>query len=317
MSGRWKKSLALIVWLALLAGLTWHDKASQPPRSQQQETADPEANHQTGYSETDGEAFWIKTRRDPIAFFTLSLFVATSALVLVAVAQAFLFFVQLRYMRVASDDAKTAANAALETAEATKDANELNRRNFVSEQRPWLKLEVVPRGPLRFINDELTLTLRFQVTNVGHTVARNVWISPRLRAPALLSEAFNPFEEQASMIAETKRRTQFRWGFSIFPNDSALQDHTVSIGAEQMNKIVSEGVEFVNLNLIASVGYRTLFDEDVHQTCIMTEVRRNTLTRSIPMNKSRAPEAIFIDEGDIPENELKFIRSPLIGDYAD
>jgi hypothetical protein len=58
-------------------------------------------------------------------------------------------------------------------------------------------------------------------------------------------------------------------------------------------------------------------DTEVHQTGFMFEVRRSDRPRPESIEKKRSSITIFPDEGDIPENDIRLVRSIFDGGYAD
>jgi hypothetical protein len=59
------------------------------------------------------------------------------------------------------------------------------------------------------------------------------------------------------------------------------------------------------------------FDDKPHRTGFIVEVRRNGAPRASTTEKNRSPAAIWIDEGDVPAEEIRIFRSFVDGGYAD
>jgi hypothetical protein len=115
-----------------------------------------------------------------------------------------------------SMETRNAIGIARSSADAAREANRLSQELFVSEQRPWIKMGVVPRS-LSFKNGEMTLRVVFTLENVGKTIAMNVDIWPRLVAPAIGIENFNPNQILADLVADRKKSSPSNWGYSLFP----------------------------------------------------------------------------------------------------
>jgi hypothetical protein len=112
--------------------------------------------------------------------FTRNLWIATCALVFVAVVQAGLFVWQLVLLNRSVTDAKTAANAANASAEAAKLEAYAAQRMLVLAQRPKLRVRNVVvkypvphhRQPFRLFEPGQPVSGQFYVVNIGGTVAR-------------------------------------------------------------------------------------------------------------------------------------------------
>jgi hypothetical protein len=100
----------------------------------------------------------------PITWFTLFL-------VVVGAGQAALFFWQLGLIRNGADDAKMAAEAAMNSADAAAKQTELAREQFTASHRPLL---VVRRPELRVFGKEQRIVIQFTVANVGQSDAHDV-----------------------------------------------------------------------------------------------------------------------------------------------
>jgi hypothetical protein len=116
-----------------------------------------------------------------LANFTLGLAIVTGVLALIAVGQAILFYVQLRYMRDATKDAGTAAQAALATAESTRvaaDAAKVQASALIESERPQLMflsddIRLLGLRNAPDSNGSVKLRLKYSLKNHGRTPA---WI---------------------------------------------------------------------------------------------------------------------------------------------
>ncbi len=96
----------------------------------------------------------------------------TACLVVVAVVQLWLFWVQLRYIRRSLEDAEKVATIAADTAAATKDQAEVARDNLTKIQRPYIYVFGVHR--LMWPSDReswKTPYAPYTVANYGQTPA--------------------------------------------------------------------------------------------------------------------------------------------------
>jgi hypothetical protein len=270
-------------------------------------------------SGADGEREPDVSADDWIAFYTFWLVVFTAVL---SVSTIGLWLATISGARRQAEDTKAALNiaqisaeAAGSSAKAAHEANILSRDNFVATQRPWIVADISVGGPLKYDQNGVAVTMRIRLRNIGHSPATNVWVHPKMMAPALgVDDSYNPIATQRTMIQEMKSRPAAAWGDTIFPGTPTEYLHTVSIGSEELKRIASH-VEFLHLEVIGVVDYRFVFGTESHQTGFSFLVRRTP--RPDAAAKKRAPDAIFIDDGDIAASDLLFVSSPIGGDYAD
>jgi hypothetical protein len=126
-----QKQRVTIVLLALFVlWCGWQSKLSSqhPSQSAQEQSTAPASNG--NYKNKPEKRWW----RDAVAIFTL-------CLVFVGAAQAVLFLVQLRLIRQSLTDAKIAAEAAKESADATKASVELSRQTAERQLRAYVYID--------------------------------------------------------------------------------------------------------------------------------------------------------------------------------
>ena len=250
---------------------------------------------------------WLMGFTGVLAFATIGLGVATVGLYLTGEKQIRLIrrnsATQSRQMQNSITEAKRAADIA--------------ERALVASNRPWIKVDIAVGGPIRYDVNGVNFTFNYVLTNIGHAPATNVWVSPRVIAPDPDSgKPFDPRGELRTEIAQLKSRPPSPWGFALFPGDSIVQPITVTIGTDVLKKI-TEKFEVIYPQIIGAVDYRMGFDDAAHQTGFIFEVRRSEAPRPVSIEKNRWPPAIFIDEGDIPAEEVRISRSFIEGGYAD
>ena len=86
---------------------------------------------------------------------------------------------------------------------------------------------------------------------------------------------------------------------------------TMGINQDRL-KQVTQKTNIVVPTIIGTIMYRMGFDTQVHQTGFVISVQRNTSSRP-----DRSPNSFFLDEGDVPTENVKLLRSILEGGYAD
>lgn len=190
---------------------------------------------------------------------------------------------------------------------------------LIAANRPWIKVDIQVGGPIFYNVNGVNFTLKYILQNIGHSPATNVWVSPRAVYP-ILSEIeprhLSPRDEMQKVISHLKTRPPSPLGFALFPNDIIIQDITVSISQDEIKR-TTQLIEAIYPVIVGAVDYRIDFDEKSHQTGFTVEIRRSNFPRPATTAKNRAPEVIWVDEGDIPAEEVRLFRSFIHGGYAD
>jgi hypothetical protein len=250
-------------------------------------------------------AFWRWTTRDPVSFYTAVLSLFSGILVIVS-------FIQIRYLIRSDKNSRDAALAAKLSADVAEKA-------LVAANRPWVKVDIQVGGPIIFNENGANFTLKYILTNIGHSPATNVWVSPRVIIPINdlnAVENFNPRTALHGVIAELKKRSPSPLGFALFPAQIIIQDITVSISRDEIRRATTIG-NVIFPTIIGAVDYRMLFDDKPHQTGFIVEIRRSDVPRPTTIANNRWAPAIFVDEGDIPAADVRLLRSIIEGGYAD
>jgi hypothetical protein len=111
-------------------GILFSSQYSRQPA----QTQSSEKSAQAAENKSNPKGSWEGVATDPVAAFTLGIF-------LVGLAQAAFFYVQLKLIRESLTDAKLAAKAAERAAKATEDAVELSRQTAERQLRAYIFLD--------------------------------------------------------------------------------------------------------------------------------------------------------------------------------
>jgi hypothetical protein len=294
--------LGLSFFLAL-AGLAYYS-SSPPAYPSEQQAAAQSAEKKPQEKEHSLRGFVNFLFPDAISIFTFWLVIATIVLGIIA-------YVQIDFLRRAEDISTQTAKAAKDSADIAKDA-------LVAANRPWIQVQAQVGGPIFYNVNGVNITINYHLKNIGHSPATNVFVDAHIFAPAIGVDggSFNARDELDRIIAATNARPQMPLGFPLFPDEFAIQAVTVSINADELKRITQK-VEFILPSVIGAVTYRMGFDNKVHHTGFIIEVRRSDRPRPESTAKNRAPQTIFPDDGDIPADDVRLIRSFFEGGYAD
>ncbi len=192
-------------------------------------------------------------------------------------------------------------------------------RALIAANRPWIRVEIQVAGPVVFNVNGANITLSYVMKNIGRSPATHVMANPRLIAPILAgdrSRNFDPLAELRRQIADEKNRPFMNLGNSIFPDEAITQEITVSMSQDEIRE-ATQAINAIFPTVIGTVRYRIGFDEAVHQTGFIVEVRRSNVPRPATIAKNRSAADIWVDEGDVPSGDVRLFRSIIDGGYAD
>ena len=127
-----------------------------------------------------------------LVIWTIVLALATVVLVLVAVGQLIMFWKQLGLMRMATEDAKTAADAA----KANADAVMFAERAYIKISHTNLGLAFIDSTEEIFYGPERNFTVHVEVRNIGNTPARltDVVVTPYIAPTELGLPPLPPYD---------------------------------------------------------------------------------------------------------------------------
>ena len=204
-----------------------------------------------------------------------------------------------------------AAQSAKAAISAAKDA----RQELIASNRPWIRVSVVRSTvPIRVAGGNLLIPVDFVLTNVGHSPAVNVNVDPRLYfygSPAFI----HPDNVLKQIVAEWKplhRRSEI----VLFPGDSIELPYVMSCPLDKVGWLFPGSRRAVAPAIVGTVAYYTRVDDQVHQTTFGVDVQRLNPTAA-DIAKKRSPDAIFLDEGPVPANNVRLVIDPMVGSYAD
>jgi hypothetical protein len=158
------------------------------------------------------------------------------------------------------------ANAAQQSADAAREANQISRDNLTADRRAWLgiidEIKVIP--PTVFKEDGATIRIEFTVKNFGRTPAVNVWME---------AESFfgggQEFREAWTRFKARVRAQANIGGPVIFPGDTSTLRLVWAVEKNKMTDgiTVHNGVKSLALTVFAGTGYKIMADDTPHVTC--------------------------------------------------
>lgn len=177
---------------------------------------------------------------------------ATLVLGVVGLFQLGMFLRQLRYVRVGMNDAKTAAEAAIDAAKAAIEGNKINRENAIAVRRAWLSImDVKARSPTQITDRGGLLSIVAKVKNIGTTPA----LAIRFEATGFCAEDKSPDHQSGYEAFKSRLSNHPPAGIIIFPNESLIEGTTWSFTGEQVKQfLASRPPDWGTLSFVIFVG---------------------------------------------------------------
>jgi hypothetical protein len=245
--------------------------------------------------------FWLTLFTGVLAFATICLGVATVGLYLTGEKQAMIAkLTSLRQFR----QTRESIALARQTAEAAE-------QSVIEANRAWIKVDIQVGGPIHYNVNGANFTLIYVLENVGNSPALNVEVHPRLIDAVI--------HARTELLKDVELRKELRpssLGYSMFPGDRIKQPITVSLPQDQI-KEATKLLPAIYPTIIGTVTYRMGLDDACHQTGFLVEISRNNTPRPFTTERNYWPAAIWVEEGDVPADQVRLIRSFLDGGYAD
>lgn len=192
------------------------------------------------------------------------------------------------------------------TAAAAMQQADIARKTLSASLRPWVKAELVLRGPIVWTGQGGSIMLVVKMINVGNVPALGVDIEVDARSPM---EGDLP-AEQIAFADKFRRKSNI--GFTMFPNDPFIRDYTIHIGQTEMARAKSywhdkKGLDrdVLRVTLFGCVTYWSAIDDTICQTGLIYKVQRRP-----DANNSTA---ISPTRGDVPLEALSLERWPQEG----
>lgn len=219
----------------------------------------------------------------------------------------------LSITKQAADATYNAAIAAQESVAVAIKANQLNRDNFIADNRPWVSVDIQVAGPLTWGKDGGNLPLKFTLRNTGRTPALDVDVYTDIRPWA--GPHPDPMSEQHRLSKQLRKRHSKTtdWnngGWTIFPGDSLSQVITVGF-----NRNVIEGVygwyrknfgehtqAGAPMFIVGSVDYKLVLGGNYHQTGFILGLEHT--------QHNKPGLALYPENGDVPMSELTVFDWP-------
>jgi hypothetical protein len=202
------------------------------------------------------------------------------------------------------------------SADAAKQAADTAQGQLEMSERPWLDVEVTEVGPLVRTSNGFVISGRLKITNVGHSVAKEVYPNAILIVTGQ-SDIFYKASREQRRICDVARKQKVLPEFNLGPVLFPGKEYSTGFSGNVSNtEIDSESfrppkapAKYILPLVVGCVDYQFTFGGGHHQTGFIYSVARFDKTNPI------VPFAIKTVDS-LPAKELRFDRW-LNGFYAD
>lgn len=213
------------------------------------------------------------------------------------------------------DDIRAVFVQTLTSANTNKEAIKATEVTLRATLRPWVSVELGTMGPL-VISDtgEIRFSMAFNLKNVGKSPALYVDITSKLLG-FMDKDGISP-QEKLRALCQERRQMPFskhsNYGHTIFQDESLLLKIGMVTTVEELKKCsYMDNPEYFAIDLIGCISYRTTFDDGMHLTQFMGQLRKHDPDR----------KGLFLsfrfDEKKLEESQYAIWMSPFESGRAD
>lgn len=239
---------------------------------------------QAGNQQKDNETLWRVSSWEPITVFTW-------ALVVVGGSQAALFVWQLRLIRAGMHDAKGAAIAARDSADAATRQSEIAQNAYIAGIRPWLDFTITLTDGIRWDEHNVGLTYYITVVNHGRSPAVKVTIQEMIQPhhPIVEFNIQQRTRDSSIQIANAQKELFSFFTNTIFPGTPFIrQPITISTPIDGLDTLkaayesrtsgsdVPAGGNWLHLKFMILLTYETPGGDRRHHTWKSFDIVRLT-----------------------------------------
>jgi hypothetical protein len=157
----------------------------------------------------------------------------------------------------------------------------IQRQVSVSSERPWITITITLEEPLHAhsaspgltFNGDGTASLNafIVVKNVGHSIAKFIYVRPQMYPPVFDRLLTEPIVKQASWCENVRKETPIDLQLpSLFPGEESIENFTIGMSKQDIAAAVKD-VAFAKINAIVPViygcvNYKSDVFDGIHQT---------------------------------------------------
>ena len=195
------------------------------------------------------------------------------------------------------------------------------KEQTVYAERAWVDAQVIAvDGPLQYNVNGANFTISLILKNVGHAPATSVFPTAFAYTPLARALGSSTTTGEQYLQQLKTQHCPLPTGNSLLPEGSYKSGLTFTINHDDIDLVRShrgQGPVFLNPQALIVIVYCTGFDDVVHTTTYPIQIIRvlNDAQKQAELKKSRGDKAFFVDEGDVPANEMQ-VQLRLIGESS-
>lgn len=220
---------------------------------------------------------------NPIENYTLWLLIFSAILALIS-------GVQMYLIKQSNKEAAKASSAAISSANAAMESNDISRKMLIAEQRPWIKVEVGIGGSLSYTDKgwdagfRWHFPLEYSLINIGKTPGTNVsfhaqmmpYTLPHWRKEDIVDgvpqgqpiPGTDIAKELETICGFPENMTSVNMGFgqTVFPNDNIQSIFNVNGDPKRFEQAKSNEANTKQFLLVVCVSYGSTLDKEMYRT---------------------------------------------------
>jgi len=174
------------------------------------------------------------------------------------------------------------AEALHEEVTATQKSTEAVQRQTFQQERPWIAVDIAPASDFTYDeNSGGILTLKFTLTNVGHSLAKyvSVW------ADLAMNEKWPEAQERICAIPKASVNAKSDYGYLMFPGQIVTDAIPAGATPQSVKQALAttpfQGGGVVSIDVVVCVDYKSSIDERHHQTKLVRSMSYPSPTKGM------------------------------------
>jgi hypothetical protein len=162
---------------------------------------------------------------------------------------------------------------AQEQVKAAEESVDAIAAQTVEDERPWVSMDVVAPSEFNFqLEQEPSITVKFTLTNGGHSVAKYVSVNMALVMDFRAQQA----QDRICAIPKARINAKSDYGYLLFPGGTVTDTISTAVTIEDTKRALGahffQGMNAIPLDLAFCVDYRSTLDTKHHQTRLIRGV---------------------------------------------
>jgi hypothetical protein len=201
-------------------------------------------------------------------------------------------------------------------ADAAKLSADISNKTLIISNRPLIKVDVKFNNGITLQDDMSSFSFMFAIENIGKSTPKNIYQDIVIEGPTRGDlNVFNP-QLILERTIEWSKQANVPFGFTVFPGDKIEKQIAVIVKKDKLDSI-TDGDGVIMPVLIGAFFYRSDLTGDIHATGFIYDIYRYFDVPPGTPEYANVPAPIIRKIGDIPQSELRLVRSSIFPGYAD